>query len=194
MAARRVTKSSIDWAAFNARIPPTQQAQAKAFKARHDAYLSKVMAHPESQPAIDWGYYASRIPNTQLVEEMKRSYEALKVPFPADTRTKEIDQQEQETIKAVQEFVKESEERVADHKQQLRRWEEIVPIHLMTEEEYVLSFPEHSFGLDQKRYQTMWPHNYNPRFGIPYEVGSGTWNIGPKSHLEKKFDINDNHH
>ena len=68
---------------------------------------------------------------------------------------------------------------------QLARWEATIPIHLMTREEFVLTFPDQAFGLDQKKYQTMWPHDYDPKYGIPGEVGSGTWNFGPTRHLEK---------
>lgn len=42
-AARRFSKSVIDWAAFAARVPEEQQTQFKAFKTRHDAYVGKLV-------------------------------------------------------------------------------------------------------------------------------------------------------
>lgn len=60
----------------------------------------------------------------------------------------------------------------------------MLPVHKMTREEFVLTFPEHAFGYDQKKYQTLWPHDYNPKYGIPGEIGSGHWNIGPERHKE----------
>lgn len=60
----------------------------------------------------------------------------------------------------------------------------MLPIHKMTQEEFVLTFPDHAWGIDQKRYQTLGNERYNPKHGIPGEIGSGVWNIGPSRHKE----------
>ena len=64
----------------------------------------------------------------------------------------------------------------------------MMPLHKMTTEEWILEFPDNAHGLDQKRYQTLYPHDYDPKSGlIPGEKGSGAWNIGgPDRHLEDK--------
>lgn len=41
MAARRITKSAIDWVAFAERVPENQKTFFQAFKAKSDAYLRK---------------------------------------------------------------------------------------------------------------------------------------------------------
>ncbi|OQV13070.1 putative ATP synthase subunit d, mitochondrial [Hypsibius exemplaris] len=186
MASRRIAKSAVDWSAFAARVPAEQQPMLKAFKTRHDAYVGKMTSFPENPPAIDWSLYQSKVPVAGLVEQFKKQYEAVKVSYPEDSLTKEIDAQEKNAVQATEAFVKESKGRIEKIKVDLKKWEDMLPIHKMTLEEYILEFPENAEGLDQKRYQTLYPHDYDPRSGIiPGERGSGAWNIGPDAKHEK---------
>ena len=57
------------------------------------------MANPASPPAIDWAMYQSKIAVPGLVESFKKQYEALKVPYPADKVSPQIDAQAKEAVR-----------------------------------------------------------------------------------------------
>ena len=57
------------------------------------------MANPASPPAIDWAMYQSKIAVPGLVESFKKQYEALKVPYPADKVSPQIDVQAKEAVR-----------------------------------------------------------------------------------------------
>lgn len=45
---------------------------------------------PESVPAINFAEYKARIPVAGMVDTFQKEYEALKVPYPADTVSQQI--------------------------------------------------------------------------------------------------------
>lgn len=63
MAARRVSKSSLDWAAFAKKIPENQKTSFNAFKAKQDEHVRRIAALPENLPKIDWNAYKGRVAN-----------------------------------------------------------------------------------------------------------------------------------
>lgn len=56
------------------------------------------MANPESAPKIDWDYYKARVPVQGMVDDFRKKYEALNIPYPSDNVTPQIDQQEKEAV------------------------------------------------------------------------------------------------
>jgi F-type H+-transporting ATPase subunit d len=49
------------------------------------------MANPEAAPKIDWSYYKSRVAVPGMVDNFQKQYEALKIPYPADTVTPQVE-------------------------------------------------------------------------------------------------------
>ncbi|XP_054722392.1 ATP synthase subunit d, mitochondrial-like [Uloborus diversus] len=98
MAAKRFLKSSIDWAAFIERVPASEKAKFQLFKAKVDGYAKRVMSNPEKPPAIDFEAYRSRLPNRAMVDEFEKQYKSIKVPFPADNLTAQVDEQEKKLV------------------------------------------------------------------------------------------------
>ncbi|XP_055690830.1 ATP synthase subunit d, mitochondrial [Lutzomyia longipalpis] len=167
MAARRVTQSSINWAGLAERVPANQKANFVAFKSKSDKYLRSVQANPENAPKIDWARYKQAIPVPGLVENFQKQYESLKVPYPDDTFSAEVDKQEQDVKREIQEFVRQSEERIAEYQKQIAHLKSLLPFDQMTMEDFRDSYPE--LALDPLNKPTFWPHNPEEQLGYKKE-------------------------
>lgn len=53
---------------------------------------------PESAPAINFAAYKARIPVAGMVDNFQKEYEALKVPYPADTVSQQIGDVEKDAV------------------------------------------------------------------------------------------------
>uniref|UniRef100_A0A1L8E025 ATP synthase subunit d, mitochondrial n=1 Tax=Nyssomyia neivai TaxID=330878 RepID=A0A1L8E025_9DIPT len=163
MAARRVTQSSINWASLAERVPPNQKANFVAFKSKSDKYLRSVVANPEQAPKIDWARYKQAIPVAGLVENFQKQYEALNVPYPEDTFSGEVSKQEQDVKKEIQEFVRQSEDRIAEYQKQITHLKSLLPFDQMTMEDFRDSYPD--MAIDPLNKPTFWPHNAEEQIG-----------------------------
>lgn len=156
MAAKRITQSSINWAALSERVPPAQKTNFLAFKARSDKYLRAVLANPEQSPKIDWAAYKNKIPNAALVDSFQKSYESLKVPYPADNLSSEVDKLRSQVSNDIASFKKESDDRIAKNKAEVERIKGLLPYGQMTLEDFRDAHPE--LALDPINRPTFWPH------------------------------------
>lgn len=52
-----------------------------------------MLANPEVSPKIDWAYYKSRVAVAGMVDNFQKQYDALKIPYPADTVTPQVEAQ-----------------------------------------------------------------------------------------------------
>lgn len=157
MAAKRISQSSINWAALSERVPPQQKDKFLAFKSRTDKYVRAMLANPEQSPKIDWAVYKSKIPNVALVETFQKQYEALKVPYPVDTLSAEVDKLRTKVQADIVNFKKESEERIVQHKAEVERIKGLLPYGQMTMEDFKDAHPE--LALDPLNKPTFWPHD-----------------------------------
>lgn len=71
------------------------------------------MANPPEPPKINWAAYKQSIPIPGMVDTFQKQYEALKIPYPADTQTAQVDAQWAEVKKAIQAFIQESNGNIA---------------------------------------------------------------------------------
>ncbi|XP_023228615.1 ATP synthase subunit d, mitochondrial-like [Centruroides sculpturatus] len=156
MAARRIGRSAIDWAAFVERVPENQKSFFQAFKIRSDEYIRRVNSYPENPPAIDWEFYRKRIAMPGIVNEFEKAYNSLKVPYPTEKTIPEIDAQEKASEKKVEEFIKASNERIAKYQKELDSLKAIIPFEEMTMEDFYDAFPQ--YALNPKN-PTFWPHS-----------------------------------
>lgn len=91
-----------------------------------------------------------------MVENFQKQYEALKVPFPADTLTKDVEAQKSQAQKEIDNFVSASKNRIEDHQKQLAHLNSLLPYNQMTMEDYRDAFPDEA--LDPINRPTFWPH------------------------------------
>lgn len=184
---RRIAQSSVNWAAIAERVPPNQKVSFSAFKSKSDKYLRRwvknwlsnnldhpihnsthlssrcmllyfsVMANPENPPKIDWAAYQKSVPIAGMVDNFQKQYEALKIPFPVDTLTAQVEAQKSQVQKEIESFVSASKDRITTHEKALAHIASLLPFDQMTMEDYRDAFPD--LALDPINRPTFWPHN-----------------------------------
>lgn len=176
MASKRIAQSSVNWSALGERVPVHQKSNFLAFKTRSDKYLRAVLANPEQSPKIDWSYYQSRIGVPGLVETFRKAYEGLKVPYPSDTLSSQVEELRKEINADIQKFKAESVKRIAAHNAELERINSLLPYDQMTMEDFKDAHPE--LALNPLHKPTFWPHfpedqlDYVPPADAPKTVDS----------------------
>merc|ERR1712173_15220 len=140
MAAKRVASSSVNWAEFAKKIPAAQKPSFNALKTKQDGYVRVIGSLPENLPAIDWAVYQGKVSAT-MVDDFKKKYEALTVPYPKDTVSAQIAAEAVEQKAAYDKFVAESNVRVAAISTELAKWESMMPLEEMTKEEAMHAVP-----------------------------------------------------
>ncbi|ENN73621.1 ATP synthase subunit d, mitochondrial [Dendroctonus ponderosae] len=157
MAAKRITQSSVNWAAISERVPEHQRVQFLTFKSKSEGYLRRVLAQPEKPPAINWDLYKQKVPIAGMVDEFQKKYSALSIPFPPDTVSGQLNAQEKEIQADIEKFKTESNARIAQYKQQLAHINSLLPYDQMTMEDFYDAYPDRA--LDPINRPTYWPHN-----------------------------------
>lgn len=170
MAAKRIASSSINWSALAERVPPQQKTNFIAFKARSDKYLRAVLANPEQSPKIDWAQYKSKVATAGLVDSFQKAYEALKIPYPSDTLSGEVDKLRGEVQNDIAKFKQESEKRIAAHNAELERIKSLLPYAQMTLEDFKDAHPD--LALDPINKPTFWPHDEDIQPGYVDPAGT----------------------
>merc|ERR1711872_13822 len=155
MAARRIAASAINWGEFAGRVPANQRGAFNAFKGKSEDHLRAVVSQPEALPAIDFASYGTRISVPGMVESFQKQYESIAIPYPEDTVSGAIDEQEAAAAVEVKEFVATSTARIASLEGELAHWQSILPYDQMTMEEWAVAFPEQTIDVDNP---TLWPH------------------------------------
>lgn len=155
--AKRITQSNINWAGLAERVPASQKTNFLTFKGRSDKYLRAMFANPEQAPKINWAAYKNKIPNAALVDSFQKSYESLKVPYPADTVSAEVDKLRQQVSTEIAKFKKESDVRITEYKTEIDRIKALLPYGQMTMEDYAEAHPDQA--LDPLNKPTFWPHD-----------------------------------
>ena len=84
MAARRVSKTAVEWTAFSERIAPSKRESFRKFISLNDKFLGGVHQYPEQIPKIDFYHYKSRLANKAIVAEFEKAYAGVNVPYPKD--------------------------------------------------------------------------------------------------------------
>ncbi|CAN8003386.1 unnamed protein product [Ixodes hexagonus] len=156
MAAKRISKSALNWTALAERVPENQKPLYQAFKAKSDGYLRKVFSYPENPPPIDFAMYRSRLSNPALVDQFEKSYKSFAVPFPKEHLTPQIDAEERQAKEEMECFIQESKERIEEYKRQLVKFQAMIPAAHMTMEDYADYFPDQAINPDKPTY---WPHD-----------------------------------
>lgn len=72
-----------------------------------------MLANPAEPPKINWGTYKQIVPVAGMVDNFQKQYEALKIPYPTDTLTAQVEAQWNEIKKAIDAFVRESNANIA---------------------------------------------------------------------------------
>lgn len=156
MASKRITRSSVNWAAIAERVPRAHQGSYKAFKSKSDGYLRRMLALPAEPPRIDWSAYRSEITVPGLVDGFEKSYRAMKIPYPVDEHYPAIDEYERDAVRDVRQFRAESEAIIKKAERRIEEVENMLPFGQMTLED--AAYVEPDMVLDLENRPSFWPH------------------------------------
>ena len=146
MAARRVSKTAVDWVAFSERVPPNQKEAFRALKAKSDGFLAKVHSHPEVMPEINFSKYRSRLANPALVDQMEKGLQSLSIPYPTDHKNIKaaVDTQAKAALASRDTAIKELENSIVGTRDLGAMIDKIPPLKDMTHEMYYEYFPHNN--------------------------------------------------
>jgi len=95
----------------------------------------------------------------------------VKVPYPSENLTSSIDAQEKEAMQKVQQFIAESNKRIATYQANIAKWDKVLAFEDMTLEDYRDAFPEDAYDIHRP---TLWPHTPEDQPGyVPPPVAGG---------------------
>lgn len=157
MAAKRIAQSSINWAELAERVPASQKGNFLAFKGRTDKYLRAVAANPAQSPKIDWAHYKGRVATAGIVDSFQKAYESLKIPYPQDKLSSEVDSLRSQSQQNIANFKKESDARIAQNESEIAKLKAMLPYSQMTLEDFHDAHPE--LALNPLTNPTLWPHD-----------------------------------
>lgn len=91
-----------------------------------------------------------------MVDAFQKQYEALKVPYPADTVSAQVDAQRSQVDKDIKDFIATSNARIAELEKQIQHLKSMLPFEQMTMEDFKDAYPEQA--IDPINNPTFWPH------------------------------------
>ncbi|XP_018320139.1 ATP synthase subunit d, mitochondrial-like [Agrilus planipennis] len=156
MALKRIKLKMIDFERLAALCPPHQIAQFNKFKAKTEDYINSVLQLPEEKPPIEWDNYETQVKIPGMVADFKKQYEQLDIPYPDDTFSHLVDQQEERVKAEIVELKKASNENIETIKKRLEVLNAMPPVEEMTLEEFRDYYPD--VALDPINKPTFWPH------------------------------------
>ncbi|CAB3245830.1 unnamed protein product [Arctia plantaginis] len=160
---KNISKSAIDWAKFVKLVPPEQKVSFFALKAKNDGYLRRVHANPPTLPKINWDEFKKGIPDAALVDKFMSEYNSLKVPYPADTLSAEVDKQWKALQPEIKKYCDDIQAIIMKSKKELKRIHALPKFNEMTMEMYYDMFPD--LALDPVNRPTFWPHVPDEQLG-----------------------------
>jgi F-type H+-transporting ATPase subunit d len=91
-----------------------------------------------------------------MVDTFQKHYEALKIPYPADTVSSTIDAQKSEVEKEITNFISQSNSRIAEIETKIAHLKAMLPFEQMTMEDFKDAYPDQA--IDPINNPTFWPH------------------------------------
>lgn len=156
MAARRISKSAVDWIAFAERVPANQRDAFRALKQKSDDFMARVHQHPEAMGSIDFAFYRQRLANPAIVDDMEKGFKALSIPYPTDPDNikAEVDQLEQQAAADTKDDVKKLKDFIVQSQDVVKTLDAMAPLNQITHEVYYEYFPDEHENLQE----SFFPH------------------------------------
>lgn len=95
---------------------------------------------------IDWSYYKSKVVNKDVVAKLEAAYKAVQVPYPKDTQSHLIDEQEKKAKADYELFVQISNDKIKQAEELAEKFRVMIPYPEMSCEDFALTFPEWVFS------------------------------------------------
>lgn len=100
-----------------------------------------MLSNPEKPADIDWSYYKSNIVNKEVVAQLEAAYKAVQVPYPKDTQSHLIDEEEKRAKADAEAFVLISNDKIKQAEELAEKFRLMIPYGQMTPDDFCLTFP-----------------------------------------------------
>lgn len=151
MASKTIARVKCDWAKIAQHVSLPQDAtKLNKLKAAFDANAVKVSSLPETLPQIEWAHYKAHASDPKLVEEIQKMYNSIKIERPrAPTkRLEELNYHHKMDKKRFEKFATYVKSYIEAAEVVKSKYEKMIPVKDMTEEDFALTFPHWSCTLD----------------------------------------------
>lgn len=180
MAAKRLTKFSINWQLLSDSVPAEERQKLNHLRAKYEVFARKCLDLPVKPTKIDWEYYKKHISVSGMVDNFKNEYENYKIPFPPESGSAKIDSYETEVKSHIETYKKESEERIKKMKEDLAHLNSLIPYDQMTMDDYYDAYPDEA--LDTLKRPSFWPHLPQDQLGYVEKTGEDGGDKKEKHH------------
>lgn len=150
MAARAIAKARPDWQKIISQIHEAELPTVNKLKSQVDSCVTKVASLPENLPKIDWSHYKKHASDPKLVEELEKSYSSLKFEAPKapEERLNFLKLSKQQDEARFKKFVGIADSFVESAAVVKVKFEKMIPVKDMNEEDWALTFPQWSFSIE----------------------------------------------
>ena len=156
MASRNVGRKVIDWTRLAASVPTEVRGDFIQFRGKYEILLSRMNSYPETPQKIEWNDYRKGISKPGFVEEFQKQYEALKIPYPADTSTNKLVEFQKDIDIQASNAVNQSKLKAAELRKELDDIKAQKPFEEMTIDEYLADKPELREKAERDAYNHVW--------------------------------------
>lgn len=168
MSFKRLAASTINWQYLTDRVPEHQRPQFTLFKRKYEQFLRVCFEFPAEAPKIDWNFYRENISLPGIVDSFEKEYNDVKVDYPPESVSPQIDAYEKEVKENIDAHLAESTKNIESLKKRHEFLNSMIPFDEMTMEDFRIMYPE--IAIDPIKNPTFWPHNSEEQIGyVPEE-------------------------
>lgn len=81
-----------------------------------ESFIFSVLSNPENPPAINFSDFRNKVGNKETVDQLEKAYKALKIVYPKDTLSQEVDQEELDYKKKSESYIEVANAKIAEAK------------------------------------------------------------------------------
>merc|ERR1712150_370404 len=116
-------------------------AEFNAFRTKHETIRGNLNMLPEKAAPVNFEYYLANVKNQALVEKFQSMYAAVEVPYPEDTESAKIAENQATTVAEIEAQSKESAKRVTEFQAEIAKIKAMKPFEEITTAEIMASNP-----------------------------------------------------
>ncbi|XP_028395564.1 ATP synthase subunit d, mitochondrial-like [Dendronephthya gigantea] len=150
MSSRQVGKYVADWIKIATKVPAAARGEFSGFRSRHESIKTRLESLSAKPDPIDWAFYKQHVSKPGFVEAFEKSFAGVKVPYPEDTMSPAINDEEKEFGKKCVEVMQETNSNISSLKEELAQLKALKPFEEMTSDEYLVDKPDLKKQLDDE--------------------------------------------
>lgn len=147
---KAVARVKADWSSISKRVSADEIPKLNRLKSQIDTTAVKVSSLPDKLPAIDWSHYKAHASDPNIVAELEKQYAKIKVELPKapESRLSQLRSAMAQDEARYKRFVEIAESHIEAAKAVKVKFEKMIPVPRMNQEDWVLTFPLWSHTMD----------------------------------------------